>query len=229
MSFKTSLLKWTDAAVGGPLCRATGTMDHLLRRNAAFPAPVRADTVRRILVIRPGGMGDMIMLLPVLSSLHEHFPDAALSIVCEKRNLNILDLAGPAGEVLAYDREPLRALWKLRTTRYDIALDTGQFHHFSALFAYWSGAPVRVGFKINPPRNALYTHLVNYAPEASEGEQFMRLLSPLGVPETTHRLPGLLRGKVVPDSTFMQSVGANTGTSPYCILHPGTSMAYKLW
>jgi len=227
MSFKTSLLKWMDTAVGGPLCRTAGTVDHFTRRNASFPAPVQADTVSRILVVRPGGMGDMVMLLPVLASLGEHFPAARLSVVCEKRNLAILGLARSAADVFAYDREPLRVLHGLHSTRYDIAIDTEQFHHFSALFAYWSRAPVRVGFKINPTRNALYTHLVNYAPDGPEGEQFLNLLSPLGIPRAPYRLQGTLREKIVPDNEFVQSVAG--GTDPYCVFHPGTSNAYKLW
>ena len=64
MKLKTRLLKLFDATLGLALCRVIGYWRHRsgAPEIAATPAP---DSIERVLVIRPGGMGDMLMLLPV--------------------------------------------------------------------------------------------------------------------------------------------------------------------
>ena len=61
--------------------------------------------------------------------------------------LGVAVQAGIAERGMAYDSNPLRFLWRLLRRTYDVAIDTEQFHHFSAVFAFLSGAPVRIGFK----------------------------------------------------------------------------------
>jgi ADP-heptose:LPS heptosyltransferase len=171
------------------------------------------------------------VLLPAIKLLRERFPDAALDIVCERRNVAVLGLSGLQGSALVYDANPLRFLRRLRRPGYDVAIDTEQFHHFSPLFAAWSGAPVRIGFKINPRRNPLYTHLINYAPDGPEGEQFMRLLEPLGITQQPCRLDGLLKD-MPPAAMSSASAAAFEGFArqgPYAALHMSATTMTKRW
>ena len=125
---------------------------------------------------------------------------------------------------------PLRLLHRLRHTPYDFTVDTEQFHHFSAVFAALSRAPVRIGFKINPLRNPLYTHLVNYAPDGPEGVQFLRLLEPLGIRNGGARLEGLLAAydASLPEP-FERDLRRLSPAGAFAVLHPGTSSRYKQW
>jgi ADP-heptose:LPS heptosyltransferase len=170
MSLRTECLKFADAAVGASLCRILGRVTFWTSR--AEPPHVPPAEIRRILVIRPGGMGDMLLLLPVIRALRGRFPQAEVELVCEQRNFPVLRVAGMDNRSLRYDARPLAVLWRLAVRRYDVVIDTEQFHHFSAVLAWLSRARMRVGFKINPRRNPLYTHLVNYAPDGPEGSQF---------------------------------------------------------
>jgi len=226
---RADFLKVADSIFGPPLCRLLGRL--YMRRDAdTGPAVPNPAGVRRILLIRPGGMGDMVVLLPALAALKDQFPRAEIDVVCEKRNLAVLRMAGFTRAALPYDVTPFRTLHRLRHTPYDLAIDTEQFHHFSAVFAALSRAPIRVGFKINPLRNPLYTHLVNYAPDGPEGVQFMRLLEPLGIRNGYARLEGVLANYVgsLPEPVE-QELRTLAPSGAFVVLHPGTSSIYKQW
>jgi ADP-heptose:LPS heptosyltransferase len=225
---RIKLLKVTDFLLGGLFCWLL-TRWLSLRIDDHF-TPVHLEGCRRILLIRPGGIGDMVVLLPAIALLKQRFPDAAMDIICEKRNQAVLGLMGLENTALPYDAHPLRLLAKLLRTRYDVAVDTEQFHHFSAVFAALSGAPVRVGFKINPYRNALYTHLVNYAPDGPELVQFLRLLKPLGIRDDHATLTGILapyQGILPPSCP--QDYSRVLPSEAFVVLHPCASSVYKQW
>jgi ADP-heptose:LPS heptosyltransferase len=216
---RVRLLKILDVTVGFFLCWTTGYILHLFRRNApagasGVPCP---DAIRRILVIRPGGMGDMILLQPMLRSLRQRCPQAEVDLVCEKRNRDIPALAGKSGRVILYDAHPFGLIGKLRRGQYDVVIDTEQFHYFSAIMAILSRAPVRIGFKINPGRNTLYTHLVNYDLEGYEAGEFMRLLVPLGIKDES-----VVKG-------CLTRPGRTEGRSGAVVIHVGASTRYKHW
>lgn len=226
---RAELLKFTDATLGALLCRVLGSAHHRLH-DEPVPGPIQRSDVRRVLVIRPGGMGDMIVLIPVLKRLQEALPGAELTLVCERRNLDVLRLAGLEAITRVYDRRPFLFLALLREQRFDIAIDTEQFHHFSTLFAWWSRAPVRIGFKINPLRNPLYTHLVSYATDGAELNEFARLLAPLGLSADGLRFEGCLADRSLPVPASVDTAIAHAGgTGRFAAIHPGASTPFKVW
>ena len=225
---RVNVLKGVDATLGALLCRLTAWFGPVYDTGATS-VPPPPDSIRRILVIRPGGMGDMLLLLPALQALRSRFPGVHLTVVCEQRNLGVLRLAGIEHTALPYDVAPLHLLRTLTRAPFDVAIDTEQFHHFSALFARLSRAPVRIGFKINPLRNPLYTHLVNYALEGHESSQFARLLAPLGI-TTTPNLNGLLAAPPPPLAAPLEpDLAAFAPAGVFAVVHPGSSNEYKLW
>ena len=164
-------------------------------------------------------------MLPILKLLQKSTFAPSIDVVCERRNLAVLKLAGFETNALLYDSNPLRLLISLRRRHYDVVIDTEQFHHFSAVFARLSGAPVRIGFKISPRRNLLYTHLINYEMDGPEANQFTRLLRPLGIRESPEPLSGFLR-----ETELLASPpDADLPSGPYVAIHPGTTSRYKVW
>jgi ADP-heptose:LPS heptosyltransferase len=225
---KTSGLKLIDAAVGGLACRAAGLLRHLARRPALAPNP-DLKRISRILIIRPGGMGDMLMLLPVIRAVIAAGPQVRIDIVCEKRNFEVLKLAGLDRYALLYDTRPLSLLRRLLGTPYDVAIDTEQFHNFSAILAWLSGAPVRIGFRLNPARLHLYTHLCGYDVDGHELDQFARLLSPLGIAPRELELQAYLGAGPTP-APSAHAIGALLAQDSKPIAFaPGTSDPYKQW
>lgn len=171
MSFKSSLLKLADAFAGPVACG-------LLSRTQKTAEHRHADQVEGpVLVIRPGGIGDGIMLIPTLHALRKALPGRPIDILCEARNQEIFKLALPECKTMAYDKTPLAALRMLRHEGYECVIDTEQFHNFSGVMAALTRAPLRIGFKINTHRRGLYTHSVSYDLDGREDVQFGRLLS----------------------------------------------------
>jgi ADP-heptose:LPS heptosyltransferase len=227
---RPAFLKFTDTLVGLPLCWILGYAHHGLVRRPPASDPLQPKSLRQILILRPGGMGDMILLLPILQRLRQALPEAQLTLVCERRNLEVLHIAGWNAPVIAYDAEPFRLIRQLAGRRFDAVLDTEQFHHFSAILALFSRAPVRIGFNINPARNQLYTHLVNYTPDGYEGAQFARLLKPLNLPDSPLlALEGFLAPTPLPQFTGVLPIATDPIRSHFIVIAPGGTTPYKLW
>lgn len=170
--WRLKCLKLCDAIVGRLLLRGRG------RRIPADRAPVALARVRRVLVIRPGGIGDAVLLVPFLRQVRETFPQATVDLVAERRNAEVFEmLDGTIDHLYCYDRHPWSMWRELAQRSYDIVYDTEQWHHASALLARATGAPIRIGFDTNPARNRCYTTLVPYRQDDFEGESFLRLLS----------------------------------------------------
>jgi len=225
---KIELLKFLDRTAGAFLCVLLATTQRRPSPGSPCPAPDH-DIVRRILVIRPGGMGDMVILLPVIRALREKFAGAAIDVVCEKRNVDVLTLAGMGQEAMVYDTNPLRFLSSLIRRKYDITIDSEQFHHFSAVFALLSRAAVRIGFGVNPRRNPLYTHLVDYDKTGPEGLQFLKLLEPLGIRNARHNHgQSLDTGNIAVSSAEAHLLRQLDGRQ-CLVIHPTGSTPYKRW
>ena len=141
--------------------------------------PRRAKPGDPVLVIRPGGLGDAIVLLPALAALREALPaDVRIDILCEPRNQAAFALRPlPNTRILLYTRRPWSLSFRLYRAHYAAVLDTEQSHWFSAIFAAWTRAPIRIGFDTVLLRSQLYTQTVPYDLHAPEREQFHRLLS----------------------------------------------------
>lgn len=104
---------------------------------------------RRILLIKPSSLGDIVHALPALSALRRRFPQAHIAWLVKRDWAQILDGHPDLTEVIAADlRWPAwpRLVSRLRRARYDLVLDLqGLFR--SGLLARASGAGMRVGFK----------------------------------------------------------------------------------
>lgn len=196
MSLATSLFKWADRVVGGLAVRGLGLAHHHLRPGPPF-VDIDPRAVRRVLLVRPGGIGDLLLLLPAVQRLRAALPGIELTLIAQRRNASLAELSGAFDQVACFDGSPTTFARALRRG-HDVAIDSEQFHYSSAAFAFLSGARARIGFKINPARNELYTHLVDYPMDLHESVAFARLVEPLcGTAGTVPTLAGVLdRGRL---------------------------------
>ena len=113
----------------------------------------------KILAIRFARLGDVVLLVPALSSLKRSFPNARLTLLTGHRCAPIAELCPAIDEVLAVNRVAMRdgpvltalqdmtrLVRDVRRRRFDVVID---FHSFreTNLLAWSSGAPVRIGMK----------------------------------------------------------------------------------
>ena len=219
MSVRTGLLKALDAVLGPALCAAFSRV-----QRAPEARTLRDFPGGRVLVVRPGGIGDAALLLPTLRALRAAAPGSAVDVLCESRNAPVFELSGLADRILRDDAAPFAALRALRRGGYAAVLDTEQFHRFSAVLAAWTRAPLRVGFNVAPARLGLYTHTVPYDLQGPEDAQFGRILAAaLGVPAVG--LPPR-SGTIPPDRIPPPPEGL---PERFVAIHPGGSVPCKRW
>lgn len=132
-----------------------------------------------ILVIRPGGIGDAVLLVPAVKALHKLLPHATITILAEKRNASVFRLCPEVKQqVLMYDAHG--GLMTALKGNYDVVIDTEQWHRLSAVVARLIRAPMLIGYATNE-RARLFTHPVAYSHDDYEAGSFLNLLTPLGI------------------------------------------------
>jgi lipopolysaccharide heptosyltransferase II len=148
---------------------------------AIFPVPHRDEIttpVTSILVIRPGGIGDAVLLAPAIHELKIRNPTLHITVLAEQRNAGVFALTPDVDKLFRYDR-PRELLQALRC-RYDVVIDTEQWHRLSALVARIASALVKIGFDTNE-RRRMFTGTIPYSHDDYEAISFARFLEPLGV------------------------------------------------
>ncbi len=137
---------------------------------------IPAGSLSRILVIRPGGLGDAVLLRPALAALAATCPEARIDVLAERRNAGAFEIGTPGYTVIHYDRGPAAALAALVRAHYDLVIDTEQYHCLPALLARALRPRWHCGFA-TLDRARLRTHPVPYAPGRYEAEAFLDLVT----------------------------------------------------
>ena len=133
------------------------------------------------LFIRPGGIGDAVLLIPAIKKIKSAYPEAKIDLLCEKRNCEIFKLCEEINSIFLYDS--LTGLKSAFRERYDAVIDSEQWYRLSALVAYLTRTPIRIGFATNN-RKKLFNNPTSYKEDEHEIDSFFRLASAL-IPEPT--------------------------------------------
>ena len=206
-------------------------LDAAVGRIAAFvfPAPSRMQPPTKIaslLLIRPGGIGDAVMLATAINSLRKTFPSAHVTILAEKRNEGIFPLIPGVDKLLCYDRP--REFLQAFCCAYDVVIDTEQWHRLSAVVARFVSAPVKIGFDTNE-RRRMFTHLIPYSHDDYEAVSFAQLLVALGIGAEVAEMgvPFLS----IPDAASFKAdiLLASLFDVPFVALFPGASIPERRW
>lgn len=168
MNWKIEGLKRFDGIFGRLACSAA--------KLIAAPRKYEDTDSPRILVIRPGGIGDAVLLFPALKELKKRYPECVIDILAEKRNSGIFSLCPYINSVICYDDKPPSGIFSAIRGKYDIVIDTEQWHRLTAAVSYLTGAPVRAGFQTNE-RSGLYSHPAPYSQSDYEARSFLNLVS----------------------------------------------------
>lgn len=140
-----------------------------------MPTDLSGLAPRRVCLIKPSSLGDVVHALPVLSALRTRWPQAHLAWVVNRGLKGLLEGHPELDEVIVFDRAAARGtprgvgvvatfLAGLRERRFDLVIDLqGLFR--SGVMTRWSGAPTRVGLAEAREGAVLaYTHRVATAP-----------------------------------------------------------------
>ncbi len=121
-------------------------------------ADLRSRDFRKILLIKLSAVGDAVQTIPVFNKLRRRYPSARLDWLATPGIAELLRYNSAISNVIEFSRDEWSSPWTLtpfvsaarliatlRAAEYDLVLDLqGQLR--SAIFAFTSGAPVRIGF-----------------------------------------------------------------------------------
>jgi len=211
--FKIRFIKQIDSLVGKPITC-------LLSKPTLFPNV----QVRSILIIRPGGIGDALLLTPAINLLRTTFSNASITVLAERRNAGAFSLVPAIDSLLLYDN--YTDLLHLFGYKFDLIIDTEQWHRMSAVIARLIPSYIKIGFDTNERRN-LFTHPVAYSHGDYEAQSFINLLKPLEISAEFDNLTPYL---TIPETAFAE-VGPLLGslTAPYISIFPGASVKERRW
>jgi len=206
-------------------------LDESVGQLAALLIPLPAakessQLVTSLLLIRPGGIGDAVLLAPAIRHLKKHSPEIKITMLAEQRNAGIFPLIEGVDGVLCYDRPG--EFYSVFCSRFDAVIDSEQWHRLSAVVARFITSPMKVGFDTNE-RRRMFTHPVPYSHNDYEAASFARLLKPLGmVPEDVDMSAPFL--SVPPrNSVKADALLESLHNQPFITLFPGASIMERRW
>ncbi|AGF78793.1 ADP-heptose:LPS heptosyltransferase [Desulfocapsa sulfexigens DSM 10523] len=212
----TLFLKGIDQQFGSLLIRLLPRFKNTRREFPAAPS---------FLFIRPGGIGDAILLIPAIQAIKSAFPDCHIEILAETRNGAVFTLCSAVEKVYRHDH--FMELFSCLTKRYDCIIDTEQHHRLSAVVSRVIRSDVKIGFSGNE-RVKMFSDCVDYSHDTYEADSFLNLLAPLGItpPEKISKpflqLPESAKQTVQRLLTPLQS-------ETYICIFPGASIQERQW
>jgi lipopolysaccharide heptosyltransferase I len=198
-----------------------------------------AYTPKRVLIIKPSAIGDVVHALPVLPRLRKLWPDAKLTWLITPACAALVQNHPFIDEVILFQRKRWgrgwynpAALWDLggflhdlRQRNFDLVIDLqGLFR--SAWVAGASGAPRRIGFA-NAREFAplFYNELVDCSWEHDHAvDRYLKIASTLGCPNGPVEFVFAVGDQ---DRKYIE--GLIPAETPFAVLMPGANWATKRW
>ena len=201
-------------------------------------APIQG--VKKILVIRNDGIGDLLNSTPAISALREAYQDAHISVVVKPPGADMLILNPHVEEILIYDTDgqhgSLKSRWRflkqLRAAHYDMAVVLRNSSE-SNFMAYISGARYRIGRRSERKRFSFtLTHAITFRdPKGTrhETERNMDVARLVGAVDAPRELVLRLSEEERAWARDFLHRNAQSDASLIVGVHPGGSSFDKLW
>jgi heptosyltransferase I len=186
----------------------------------------------RFLLLRLGSLGDIVHALPAASALRRTFPEARIDWAVEPKWLRLLEGNPDLNTIIHVDRKTAGGLAgtvkQLRSADYTCAVDF-QGLYKSALLAFASGAPRRIGFRRTYAREGFaswfYTERLNPR-GAHKVEHNLTLAEAAGAQRLPPKFPITVRPD---DEALVANELARRNIDDFFVLNPGGGWRSKCW
>jgi lipopolysaccharide heptosyltransferase I len=205
-------------------------------------APIANLDPKRVLIIKPSAIGDVVHALPVLNLVRRKWPAARISWLVTPACSGLLEGHPLLDEVILFERKRWGGMWKsprlfgewrrftreLRERQFDLVIDLqGLFR--SGWLARKTGAPVRVGFA-NARELAwlFYSHRVPIdTPEQHAIDRYLKVAKFIGAGDGPVEFPFATTD--ADRRHVAELLGPHVGSGRYAVLLPGTNWETKRW
>ena len=142
---------------------------------------------KKILIINPFGIGDVIFSTPLIEALKRYYPDSYIGYICNRRVAGLVNTNPNLNKVFVYEKDEYRDIWRkskirclikilsflksIRKERFDISIDLSLNYQYS-MFMKIIGIKKRAGFNYRDRGRFLtdkvtiesfdYKHVVEY-------------------------------------------------------------------
>ncbi len=194
------------------------------RRRKMPPSP------KRICIIKLWAVGESIVTLPMIKSIHERFPEATIDVIVRERNRVAYTGQPFINEVLSLPQTITRP------NHYDICIDCEPYLNMSAILSYHV-SKFRIGFD-HGIRRLLYDTRIFYRDDQNFVLTYMDLARPLGITSTPTSLVKMqysdddkksaldfIRANGVGDKDRVIGIGAGTAESGHSRRWPAEKYA----
>ncbi|MGA2914761.1 MAG: glycosyltransferase family 9 protein [Sedimentisphaerales bacterium] len=206
---------------------------------------------KKILIIKPSALGDIVQALPAVCCLAESFPDAQIDWFVRPEYSALLENHPCIHNLVIFDRKKLGKWWfkpdaftelvrlikQLRTEKYNIVFDfQGRFR--SAIFAWFSGCNQRIGMAPTQELTGIFytqkirqmhssVHLVDYFLDMVATAGAKPSASPRG--ERGKADFGLKPDKQIVDEVKNILISNKTNPDNYAVFAPAATVEAKRW
>ena len=192
---------------------------------------------RKVLIVKPSSLGDVVHSLPFLSALHECFPFAEIDWVIAKGIEGILEGNPLVSKLWVIDKDKWKKVGRipgtiselgrlaraLKTEQYDIVIDLQGLLR-SGLITKATRAPVRIGFaEAREGSSLFYTHRVKSGRDLHAVDRYLKVARALGFEERDVRFPMPL----VRESERIEQFKGKVGD--YAVIVAGARWNTKRW
>ncbi|HSR17960.1 MAG TPA: glycosyltransferase family 9 protein [Ignavibacteriaceae bacterium] len=144
---------------------------------------IKREQINKILIIKPRGIGDVVLSTIVLDNLVIRFPSAIIDYLTEEFARPVLENNPLVNKILIMGKSEfsLKVAWRIRKEKYDMILDLWS-NPRTAQITFFSGAKYRVGFAY---RGRKYAYNIKASEERGEhhsAEHNLELLKAIDVP-----------------------------------------------
>lgn len=208
------------------------------RANHGRQQPIDLARISSIMVVQLGGIGDVLLVFPLLRQLKKTFPDKSLSTVTEYGEW-LFALAPDLCGGITHRRldlsqsylGKLRQIRDVRKTGFDLVISTARGDGVveTSLFAWLAGAKIRIGYR--QERSAFaYTHTRDFSYQTPIVEQNLGLLELLHCSSTETGLGIVLSAELESKAKLLLAQRRESG-GPVIVFHPfaGNFAEFKSW
>jgi heptosyltransferase-2 len=168
--------------------------------------PFSLSQAKKVLVVDPYALGDLVLTSPLVRELRALLPNAYIAWLVQRGNITLVELCPYVDEIIPHDGAPLsqnaprwawclKVFWIAKTKLARHEFDVAIFPHanvddmYSAALLYFSGAKWRFGYSekcykgkslANADYDSLYTHVLELPEIKHEVERKLGFIGALG-------------------------------------------------
>ena len=187
--------------------------------------------MKKVLVVSPNWLGDVIFASPVFKVLKESYPNAQISCLAVSRVRGVLECVPSLHQVLEFDETFLgriRMLVKLRKEKFDVAFLLRPSKSRSLLLK-WAGVPVRVGYGQKNKKQFLTREVEKKTERLHRSDEYLGVLEGFGLKvksrECCLKADAIARNEVW-DVLVSKELGRN---KKFVVVNPGGNWDLKRW